>query len=190
MKICGIDQSLTGSGITIYDENNFYYYLIETERTKETCAPDIDNTRRIIYISKEIEKLINKHKINYIAIEGLAFGALGRSVMTMGGLSHLLRAKFVELGVNFIIIPPTTLKKYWFGKGNAKKEEMLQATIDRGYDIPILKNYGTKKLPDMRMNDNVVDSTALCVFAKELQAGNITDEYIKNIEQSKDVFTR
>ena len=187
MNIMGIDQSLTDTGITVWDRV-FSWSTISTEKTKGTIAPSIDYTRRLMFIADQVGTIIKEKKIELAAIEGMSFGSQGMVTFDLGGLSHLLRAKFVELGVDFVVVPPTTLKKFWFGKGNAKKEEMHQATIDRGYDIPIKKNYGTKKVPDMRMNDNVVDSMALCVFAKELNDGILNTEYIKNIEQSKDVF--
>lgn len=186
MVLMGVDQSLTGTAVVIVD-NKFHYYLIETKRDKGTKAPSIDNTRRLLYIAKEIGKLIKKHQVEFVAMEGLAFGAKGRSVMTIGGLSHILRAKFIEHNLPFVIIPPTTLKKYWFGKGNANKENMYQATIDKGYNIPILKNYGTKKNPDMRFDDNVVDAFALCIFIQEMNKGNISSDFTNMIEHSKDV---
>lgn len=187
MNIIGIDQSLTCTGITIWD-GEFSWSTISTEKTKGTIAPSIDYTRRLMLITDQVGTIIKERKIELIAIEGMSFSSTGAVVFELGGLSHQLRAKFVELGVDFIVVPPTTLKKFWFGKGNAKKEEMHQATIDRGYDIPIKKNYGTKKELNMRMDDNVVDSMALCIFAKELSEGTLSAEYIKNIEQSKDVF--
>ena len=114
--LMGVDQSLVGTGITIWDGKNYSYSLIETKKTKDTKAPTIDNTRRLIYIKYLVKRFIEEFDVKLIAIEGLAFGARGRSVMTMGGLSHILRELFVEMNVDFIVIPPTTLKKYWTGK--------------------------------------------------------------------------
>jgi len=190
MNICGIDQSLTDSGITIWNGEKYIWDHLSTEKTKGTITPSIDYTRRLIEITSKIGKMIVDNNINLIAIEGMSFGSQGMVIFESGGLSHLLRAKFVELGVDFIVVPPTTLKKYWAGKGNANKDEMLQATKDRGYDIPILKNYGTKKQPIMKMNDNIVDSMALCVFAKEMINGKLSEDFLKNIEKSDEVFIK
>jgi len=185
MIICGIDQSMTGSGITIYDNGKFYYYLIETKKTKDTQNPSIDNTRRLLEIKKEIKGILIKHNVEIIAMEGLAFGAKGRSVMTIGGLTHILRELFIELNIDFLIIPPTTLKKYWTGKGNANKEDMIQTTINKGYNIPITKNYGTKKQPNILFDDNVVDSHALCIFVQDMNNNKLDSDLLSKIEQSK-----
>ncbi len=188
MNICGIDQSLTDTGLTFWSNGEFSWATINTEKTKDTKNPSIDYTRRLIQIADNVEKMISEKNIDLIAIEGMSFSSTGAVVFDLGGLSHILRARFISLGKKFIVIPPTTLKKYWFGKGNANKDEMLQATIDRGYNIPMLKNYGTKKQPIMKMNDNVVDSMALCIFAKDMVEGKLSEDFLKNIEKSEEVF--
>lgn len=191
MNIAGIDQSLTGSGITVSENGKYHYFLIETKKEKGTKSPSIDNTRRLLYIKKQIKEILIKYKIEFIAMEGLAFGATGRSVMTIGGLTHILRELYIELNIDFIIIPPKTLKKFWFGNGNAKKEEMVQEAVDRKCDINIMKNYGTKKIPNIMFDDNIVDSMALCIFIQEMKSGKLNPDFIEKIEQSKDVvFTR
>ena len=49
-NIMGVDQSLTGTGITIFDGKNYSYNLIETTKTKNTKTPSIDYTRRLLKI--------------------------------------------------------------------------------------------------------------------------------------------
>ena len=42
-----------------------------------------------------------------------------------------------------------------------------------------------KKVPDMRMDDNVVDSHALCIFIQEMINNTLDPEFIDVVEYSK-----
>jgi len=183
MIFMGIDQSLTGTGLTIYN-GEWHYHIIETSKTKDTKSPSIDYTKRLKIITQEILKYIKEYKVTHAAIEGMAFGSRGRVVFDLGGLSHLIRSMLIDQDIKFIVIPPTTLKKYWTGKGNANKEKMIQTTIDKGYNISITKNYGTKKNPNILFDDNVVDSHALCCFLKDTLENNLSIDFIDMIEYS------
>lgn len=182
MIIMGIDQSLTGSGITVFDGEHQYYYLISTSKTKNTKAPTIDYTRRLIEMTNEIEDLIIKHSPKYIAMEGMSFGARGAAIFDLGGLSHLLRAMFVRQGVEFVIIPPKTIKKYFTGSGNANKLEMIEEAMRRGADIPFFKTIQKQKVFD----DNVSDSYAIACFIQDYLDGKCAD-YENKIEKSWEV---
>ncbi len=54
------------------------------------------------------------------------------------------------------VVPPSVVKKHWTGKGNAKKEEMIETAIKMGAKINTIK----KGRPD----DNVVDAVALATM--------------------------
>ena len=140
MILMGVDQSLTGTGITIWDGKAFSYSLLETKKEKDTKAPSIDYTRRLMKIKHLVKQFITDNKVELIAIEGMSFGSTGRIIFELGGLSHILRELFVEEGVDFIVIPPTTLKKFWTGKGTANKGMMIEETHTRKIDISIMKN--------------------------------------------------
>ncbi len=185
--LMGVDQSLTGTGITIWDGKKYSYSLIETKKTKNTLAPSIDYTRRLMKIKYMVKRFIEEFNVKLIAIEGMSFGSTGRIIFDIGGLSHILRELFVEENVDFIVIPPTTLKKYWTGKGTANKGMMIDAAVNKGFIIPYEKNYGTKKMPDIKFDDNVVDSQALCEFIKDFSNGSLDSIFIDKIERSINV---
>lgn len=166
MILAGIDQSLTGTGITINTNGKYQYYLLESVK-EESEAPSIEYTRRLMSIRDDIRGILKFHKVEAVAIEGMSFGSKGRVIFELGGLSHMCRAMLIEEGIKFIVSPPTVVKKYWTGKGNANKQLMIEQAYDRNCNIDIMKNYGTKKDPDDRFDDNVVDSRALCDFLKD-----------------------
>ena len=70
------------------------------------------------------------------------------------GIGWILRYVLYYAGVDFIEIPPTTLKKFATGKGNAKKEDMI---------LPIYKRYGFED-----KSDNVRDAYVLAQIARAL----------------------
>lgn len=185
MIYAGVDQSLTGSGITIYNDGVYKYYLIESSKDKSN-SPSIEYTRRIMRIRDQIKKILEDNNVNYIGIEGISFGSQGRSIFELGGLSHMLREMFILEDKKFVVIPPTVVKKYWVGKGNASKDAMIGEAEKRNCNIDIMKNYKTKKDPYMRYDDNVVDSRAICDFVFDI-VNNKLNDYKKLVEFSFEI---
>lgn len=99
-----------------------------------------------------------------VAIEGYAMGSKTRPQMA-GELGGHLRLLLWQAGIPYIIVPPTTLKKYVLGSGNAAKELMLKEVFKRwGYDTD--------------SNDRA-DAYGLARVAAEFAAGNWTKKFEK-----------
>ena len=81
-----------------------------------------------------------------IAIEDYAMGAKGRVfeiAENTGCLKQILR----KADCDFKLYPPTVVKKFATGKGNAKKEQMYEAWMDEtGFDIWKLMTPGRTKI--------------------------------------------
>ena len=185
MVYAGVDQSLTGSGITVYNSGEYKYYLIESSK-EDSNSPSIEYTRRIMRIRDEIKKILEDNNVEYVGIEGMSFGSKGRSIFELGGLSHMIREMLLSEGIKFIVFPPTVVKKYWVGKGNAPKDAMIEEAENRKCNIDIMKNYGTKKKPNERFDDNVVDSRAICDFVIDMQ-NNKANDFKKLVEFSFEI---
>ena len=67
-----------------------------------------------------------------IGLEGFSYGSISSSTLDLAMYNSFLRMKLIEnFGSDVLnIISPTEGKKKLFGKGNANKEEMIQAFID------------------------------------------------------------
>jgi crossover junction endodeoxyribonuclease RuvC len=154
--------------------------LIRQEQ-KNTKAPTIDYTRRLMQLKSEVKKLIKKHKITHICMEGMAFGARGQAIFDIGGLSHIFREAFIEEGIEFIIAPPKTIKKYFTGSGNADKLAMIEECQKRGANIPFFKTIKKQRVFD----DNVSDAFALASFMQDYLDGNAKD-FEDKVEKSWD----
>ena len=175
----GVDQSLVGTGISIFKDGEELFDLISSSKTKGTKSPTIDYTHRLMGITDRIEKIIDEYKPTHICMEGMSFGSKGQTIFELGGLSHLLRAMYIRKGIPFIIIPPKTLKKYFTESGNADKLAMIEEANKRGANIPFFKTI--KKVKGF--DDNVVDSYALCCFLQDYMDGNAND-FIGKVELS------
>jgi Holliday junction resolvasome RuvABC endonuclease subunit len=67
-----------------------------------------------------------------------------------GGLLAILTAFCEEKGIAYEGVPVGTIKKFWTGKGNAPKDEMIRVARERGHSVD---------------NDNEADALALLHWA-------------------------
>lgn len=144
MNIIGLDLSLTDSGV-FYSYNNTNYQLNIKSKEK--------GVTRLIDIKTQLwQELFTKINFDLIVIEGYGFSTFkGHSLGELGGvIKVLLKTKFPKTPI--ILVPPTVLKKFITGKGNADKSQML---------LQIYKKY------DKEFNNhNIADAYALFEFGK------------------------
>lgn len=118
-KIIGIDASLTGTGIAIVDNGC---------STIMTIKSKLKGTSRLIEIRDNVAKLIKG--ANLVAIEEYAY-AKANQAHQIGELGGVLRVLFSEMGLNWIEVNPSLVKKYATGKGNATKEAIAVGIYKR-----------------------------------------------------------
>tara|TARA_R100000458_G_C8113716_1_gene135449 strand:+ start:56 stop:412 length:357 start_codon:yes stop_codon:yes gene_type:complete len=97
-----------------------------------------------------------------IAIEGYSMGSKGK-VFHIAENTGVLKYKIYNSGIPLEVIPPTTVKKFATGKGNADKLKMHKTFInDVGVDLR------EKITPDKTKISNpvsdIVDSYYICKF--------------------------
>jgi len=127
----GIDPSYTGTGIIALDTDtgNLKDQLVISTTTKYT---EIERVRQIW---KEISAFLVE-PIDAVVIEGLAFAKKNKAHQ-MGYLHYRLREYLEASKTNPLIVipPPSQLKKFVTGTGNAGKEIMLKEVYKRwGFD--------------------------------------------------------
>jgi len=120
MDVHAYDLSLTGTGF--YDGEHL-----------AVCRTKKRGHERLQIILDEVEERCALTD-PVVFIEGFSYGSRGSSVYEIAGLGYLVRHYLYAAGIPFAIVPPTVLKKYATGKGNAGKPDMLDAAIRRfGY---------------------------------------------------------
>ena len=151
MITIGLDLSLTHTGFVIVqdDGNVLSSGVIKSKPCGDKPA---DETRRIRRI---VEDTMAKITIvpDLVVIENLAFMAQGISLTQLAGLSYYTRINLLDRNWPFILVAPTSLKKFITGSGKGDKNMMLMS---------VYKNYGFEAT-----DDNVADgySLAICGLA-------------------------
>lgn len=121
---------------------NLNLYVVPKHKKKFKTIDERERYNSIdaeIITSKIVEVLNSKKYMNentIIGIEGIAFMARGNSVAQFSGYHYLLRkeiSKFVPY-TNIYVFSPSTIKKF-AGKGNFKKEDMINAFINSNNNI-------------------------------------------------------
>lgn len=113
-------------------------------------------------INNEIEKYIaEKQLFIYVVMEGISYGSSTRtkSVFDLAGLNYLIRYKMLKQHQfnDFIIVPPSELKKFITGKGNANKEVIVD------FFTALYPNLNIPKI------DDIADAYFMSLYAKHIK---------------------
>lgn len=164
----GIDPSINSTGICVSKDNKNIYYNIVSKRTKKLenfsskyinilfydkntdkslnyNEKEVEKAKNILYICNFIKKIIKKHKPSKVIMEGLSYGSNGQ-LGDLGGLNFSIRMILLEMGINFVIVPPTSWKKQQIGIAGAEKDIIVKAwkNIDKN-----IANIDEIKLDDL-----------------------------------------
>jgi len=144
MIIAGIDYSMSCPAICVHDTkdgdfafwNTYNYFRSNLRRfdsfndnrlmgenhgpwkTEEDRYDDIANWALTI--------LLKTHNVNKVFLEGYSYGSTGK-VFHIAENTAVLKYLMWDEELEFEIIPPTVIKKFATGKGNANKEKMYEA---------------------------------------------------------------
>ncbi len=158
MKIIGIDQSYSCTGICVLKNSN----LIHSEIYKTSKTLDI--FERANTIANHILTLAYDYKPKLIGIEGLAFGMRGDATRDLAGLQFTIinKLRFVA-DFKVEIVAPNAVKKFATGNGKAKKDAMFESLpsyVKKTFlDLGVKKSTGLYDLTDAFWVGKLVDST-------------------------------
>ncbi len=164
MNVIGIDPSLTSTGVVVLTNDGVFSERVRSKK---------QGIYRAMEIADRVAELIIIHRANVAYIEGYSFGSMGQALYQIGELGGLLRERFCEIYGNDEVvpfdwkeIPPTQVKKFCTGKGNAKKEDMKLHTY---------KRWGV----EFRSNDEV-DAFVLAKIAEAMEAVTPDHDKLQN----------
>jgi crossover junction endodeoxyribonuclease RuvC len=124
LRIAAFDLSLTRTGYALnWGKDGPIVGVIDTEKMR--------GIERLDYIVGEIfdNVLEGEDGATLVVLEGFSYGSKGRAVFDIAGLGWIVRYHMHRVGMPYVEVPPSTLKKYATGKGNANKSAMLAAAI-------------------------------------------------------------
>lgn len=151
--VVGIDPSLTQTAVAVIapDMSHQIKCFVSKPQGKSVRA----RNRRYNEAINRIMNFIDNFNPQVIVIESYSYGSQGQqhSIAEFGGILRADLCLYDEISI--LEVPPTTLKKFVTGKGNAKKFQM---------GIAALKNWGFESA-----NDDECDAYGLARFAAIVQ---------------------
>jgi Holliday junction resolvasome RuvABC endonuclease subunit len=140
--VIGVDYSLTSPAICVSKDKTFansnFYFLNDRKSVVGQFENILGNYHDDYLTDQEryenlanwvLELLINFDKdTTYVMIEDYSFGSKGR-VFNLAENCGLLKYLLYKNGYKFFTVPPTVVKKFATGKGNATKEKMYEAFV-------------------------------------------------------------
>jgi crossover junction endodeoxyribonuclease RuvC len=127
-RVLGVDASLNGTAIC-FPDGQAHVLTLNTNKSNKVKGPE-----RLAHIKIWLDTF-DFSTITHVCWENYAFSKTGM-VFHIGELGGLIKLYFLNKGIPVLAVPPTSLKKYVTGKGNAKKHEMQSAILaDYGFDF-------------------------------------------------------
>lgn len=173
--IVGIDYSLTCPSITRYDpskgpfcfENCQIEFLTSVKKYQDTFGNVLGKPQKDFKTSEQRFNQITQWALDNIRegdiiyMEGYSMGSVGRVfdlAENMGLLKHYLWKDHFE----YFSVPPTVIKKFATGKGNANKDRLDEAFIkETGINIKELLNMTSKQT---NPSSDIIDSFFICKY--------------------------
>ena len=135
--VVGLDLSLASTGIAVTVAGLTRVTRVTSKPNGKSTADQLARLRRIV---AEIRAELPASDHTVAAVEGPAFGANDSGAHVRGGLWWMVRDMLDAEGIDTLVIPPTTLKKYATGKGNSPKDAVLAAAVRRFPDVDVTGN--------------------------------------------------
>lgn len=164
--IMGLDLSLRRTGVALIwtskGEWDFHTLLIEP-------PVELREGGRLMYIERELRRLVDAFEPNFAALEGYSYGSL-TGQFQLGEVGGLARLVLAGSNTPYVVVPPTTLKKYVTGSGNANKIAMA-LQLNKELDITLY-------------DDNEVDALCLAALGAHIWGTDLL-QFTRNAERDK-----
>jgi len=135
MNICGIDQSLTNTGIIIFNYNTEEIVDLKVfKSTKRNGKKEFTPEERIFALNESIQEYVLEHSCEFVFLEGLSLNSNSRTMRDLAGLYYVIKSSFYGNGTPCHHIPPKSVKAFALN-GNAKKDEMFDVMPENDKEI-------------------------------------------------------
>ena len=129
----GLDLSYSSTGVVLIDKENSFEpigYPVSAGSTKDTFPLRVSKLLEGIW--KKLPRCVKGSGVadTLIIIEGAAYAATYNAFM-LGELNGVVKYWFATKGYDYILVPPTTLKKYATNDGRADKNKVMQFVTKR-----------------------------------------------------------
>ena len=148
MIVCGIDQSTSSTGITVFskDKKVIAVELIRVPSRKKGQLIPIEN--RILSVLNQIEEVIIKYNCSYVFLEGLSYTRSSTSARPLAGLYYGILMRLLQLNIPYKTFPPLSVKAFAL-KGNSSKEEIFEKVPSEIKELFLQKTKSKSSLFDL-----------------------------------------
>lgn len=181
MIICGIDYSISSPSLCVFKKDNdiskfenFHFFNLNSNEKEvehlnlfkniSSSLHDknyINNEDRFDIISNHFIKIIESFNTeSIIGIEGYSFGSKNGMVFQIAENTSILKHKIFKSGKQFTIYSPSTVKKFFTGKGTANKIEMYDEFLKK-YNVDFARSEAKRKISPY---SDIIDSMAICLL--------------------------
>jgi len=148
IKVLGLDLS-TVTGYAMAEYTAGAPTPISTGEFGTISHKKINSWPRVNAIAADVMDVVARNQPDLVVIEGYGFGQMA-SIVTLAEIGSTIRFLLWQNDQPFMDVPPSSLKKFLTGHGNAKKEMMI---------LHVFQQYGVT----VKTNDEA-DAIALAMF--------------------------
>ena len=147
--VVGVDPSLTGTGIAVRPSGGQDIKL-DTLSARNKLGHD-----RMKFIVDSVYTTISAYGANLVIIEGPSYGSQGTGSghHERAGLWWMITHQVWRAGIPIAVVPPTCVKKFATGKGNAGKD-LIMLEVSR-------------RFPWFYGDNNAADALLLCAMGAQ-----------------------
>lgn len=130
-RILGLDLSLTGTGYCLFRGN---MDALEMDLVDPGKLKDFNRLDSILNaVMSHLAVIAPGDALNstLVVMEDFSFASKGSGLFQIAGLGYIIRYELWRQGIDFVLVPPTVLKKFVTGVGNADKSIMLKEIYKR-----------------------------------------------------------
>jgi Holliday junction resolvasome RuvABC endonuclease subunit len=137
MRVLGIDSSLTSTGLaTVWASSSTL--VVDTEACTTTARKGDGTAEKLARMNTQVDRVkALAGGASLVLLEGPSFASKGSATRDLAGLWWLIFNALRRAGCPLGIVPPSVLKKWVTGSGNADKFRVGQAIAKRWPEVEL-----------------------------------------------------
>lgn len=128
--ILGLDLSISNTGLCVINDEKSILELSTTNPVKGKGRDEVITFARIETQLNAVLRVAQAHPVDWIVLEGMSMAQYSSSREVLAYLHGIVKRALHKQGYILEIVPPSVLKKYVTGKGNADKKEMARRVVE------------------------------------------------------------
>lgn len=136
--IIGLDLSLTSTGLARINDGEVTLRRVQSKPPPAARVTLASRSLRLRKIAGEVFDYCTGADL--VVVEGPSYASDSGAAHDRAGLWWLILARLTGQGYNVVEVPPTLVKQYATGKGNAPKDAVLAAVVRRYPHVNVDQN--------------------------------------------------